>query len=455
MTAKTTRINLQETEIPTSWYNIQADLPSPAPPPRHPGTGEPLTPEMLEALFAKELIAQEVSAERYIEIPPAILDAYRIYRPTPLVRATRLEKALKTPAEIWFKNESVNPTGSHKLNSAIAQLYYNKVEGTKRIATETGAGQWGSALSLAGTLFEMPVRVYMVRCSYDQKPYRRILMETWGAEVFASPSNRTESGRKHEAEYPGSPGSLGVAISEAVEDTIKDPEMHYCLGSVLNHVILHQTIIGEEAKIQMERAGRVPDVVIGCVGGGSNYAGLAFPFLREKIAGRMNPRFIAVEPAACPTITRGRLAWDFGDTAQLTPLVKMHTLGHAFVPAAIHSGGLRYHGMAPLVSMVCDAGHIEAVSCLQRAVFEAAILFARSEGLVPAPETAHAVRIAIDEAIRCRESGQKKVILFNLSGHGGFDLSSYEKFLTGAMTDFELPDAEIARSLEKLPRQPE
>ncbi len=454
MTDVPRKIVLPDCEMPGSWYNLQADLPEPLPPPLHPGTGQPMPPEMLEVLFARELIAQEISSERWIAIPEEVQQIYHLWRPTPLVRAKRLEAALRTPAEIYYKNESVNPTGSHKLNTAVAQTYYNKLEGIKQMTTETGAGQWGSAMALAGAYFDMPVRVYMVKCSYEQKPYRRMLIETWGAEIFASPSNRTKSGRDHLSQNPDSPGSLGLAISEAVEEALADDSTHYCLGSVLNHVCLHQTVIGEEAQLQMAHIGRYPDVVIGCVGGGSNFAGLSFPYVRDKIREGRKTRIVAVEPAACPSITRGRLAYDHGDMACFTPLLYMHTLGHGFMPKDIHAGGLRYHGMAPLVSHISRLGLIEAVSCYQNPVFEAAVLFARTEGIVPAPETAHAVRAAIDEAVKCRETGEKKVILFNFSGHGAFDLVSYDKYHSGKLPDFELPDAELQEALKSLPKQP-
>ncbi len=447
---------LDETEIPKAYYNIAADLTArniPLPPPLHPATWQPLAPADLTALFPMGLIAQEASIEREIEIPEPVRDIYKLYRPTPLIRARRLEKMLDTPAHIYYKYEGASPAGSHKLNTAIAQAFFNKQENVKKLATETGAGQWGSALAMACNFFDMDCQVYMVKVSYQQKPYRRILMETYGARVTPSPSNETEAGRRILAEQPDSPGSLGIAISEAVEAAATSGgAIKYSLGSVLNHVLLHQTVIGLEAIKQMEQAGEGPDVVIGCVGGGSNFSGLAFPLLREKLAGRGATRFIAVEPTAAPTLTRGRYAYDFGDTAQLTPLVKMHTLGHTFVPAGIHAGGLRYHGMAPLVCVLYDAGYIEAVAYSQNPVFEAAVLFARAEGIVPAPESAHAIRAAVDHALEAKAQGQRRVILFNLSGHGHFDLTAYEQYLAGHLQDYEYPAHEIERALQCLPQ---
>lgn len=431
-----TKFILEEKDLPTAWYNIAADLPFPAQPPIHPATKEPLGPEALAPLFPMELIKQEVSTERYIEIPEEVREIYKLYRPTPLFRARRLEKALDTPARIYYKYEGVSPAGSHKPNTAIAQAYYNKQEGIKRLTTETGAGQWGSALALACQLFGIELTVYMVKVSYEQKPYRRSMMETWGAKVIPSPSSLTESGRKILENDPDSPGSLGIAISEAVEDAVKRDDTHYSLGSVLNHVLLHQTVIGEEAKKQMEMAGDYPDVVIGCCGGGSNFGGLSFPFLQDKFAGK-NVRAIAVEPKACPTLTAGEFRYDFGDTAELTPMLMMYTLGHEFVPAGIHAGGLRYHGDSPLVSLLYDRGAIEAVAVHQTAVFEAAVQFARSEGIIPAPESAHAIRTAVDEALQAKEAGEEKVILFGLSGHGNFDMSAYDAYLRGELVDYE------------------
>jgi tryptophan synthase beta chain len=436
-----TRFVLGEDAIPRAWYNLVADLPVAPAPVLHPGTGEPIGPGDLAPLFPMALILQEVSGEREIEIPEPVREAYRLYRPSPLVRARRLERELDTPAHIYFKYEGVSPAGSHKPNTAIAQAFYNAAEGTKRIATETGAGQWGSALAFAATLFGLESKIYMVRASYDQKPYRRILMETYGAEVVASPSPTTNYGRKVLAEHPDSPGSLGIAISEAVEDAATRDDTKYSLGSVLNHVLLHQTVVGEEAVEQMGMAGEDPDVIIACAGGGSNFAGLAFPFLGLTFRGGRRRRVVAVEPAAAPSMTRGRYAYDFGDTGKLTPLVKMHTLGSDFIPAPIHAGGLRYHGMAPLVSLLVDHGDVEARAVRQREAFDAALTFARTEGILPAPESSHAIRAAIDEALEAKEEGRRRVILFNLSGHGHFDLTAYEKYLRGELEDYEyVPD---------------
>ncbi|MGQ9494465.1 MAG: TrpB-like pyridoxal phosphate-dependent enzyme [Anaerolineae bacterium] len=446
------KLILDEAKLPEAWYNIIADLPVPLPPVLHPATLQPVGPDDLAPLFPMALIGQEVSTERYIPIPEEVRVVYRLWRPTPLVRARRLEEALDTPAHIYYKNESVSPPGSHKPNTAVAQAYYNKAEGVRRITTETGAGQWGSALAMACNFFGIECKVYMVKISYQQKPYRRSLMQLWGASVTPSPSPETEAGRRILAQNPDSLGSLGIAISEAVEVAANNADTKYSLGSVLNHVLLHQTVIGQEALVQMEMAGEEPDVVIGCVGGGSNFAGLAFPFLRRVLREGAKTRFVAVEPKACPSITRGVYAYDFGDTAETTPLIKMHTLGHSFVPAGIHAGGLRYHGMAPLVSALAEAGYIEAVAYHQNAVFEAAVQFARCEGIVPAPETAHAVRAAIDEALRCKESGESKVILFNFSGHGHFDLAAYDAYLSGSLQDYEYPESEVAQALAGLPR---
>ena len=429
-----TKITLPESEIPTHFYNIQADLPTPLPPPLHPGTKEPITPDMLAPIFPMGLIMQEVSQERMIEIPDEVRDIYRLYRPSPVFRARALEELLDTPARIYYKSEHVSPVGSHKLNTALVQAYMNKKEGVKRLATETGAGQWGSALACACKLMGLECMVYMVRVSYDQKPYRRIMMKTYGANVVASPSNLTEAGRSMLAESPNSPGSLGLAISEAVEDAVKRDDTKYALGSVLNHVLLHQTIIGQEALKQMEKAGDYPDMVIACHGGGSNFAGLAFPFLRDKLSGaRKNLRLIAVEPSACPTLTKGPREYDFGDVAGNTPLLMMHTLGHKFIPPPVHAGGLRYHGSAPLVSHVLAAKLIEAEAYAQGEVFESAIKFAQCEGTIPAPESAHAIHSVILHALKAREAGEKKVILFNLSGHGHFDLGAYDAYLSGTM----------------------
>jgi tryptophan synthase beta chain len=430
-----TKISLPESAIPTHYYNIAPDLPTPLPPPLHPGTKQPIGPEMLAPIFPMGLIMQEVSQEPKIEIPDEVRDLYRLYRPTPVFRARTLEEALDTPAKIYYKSEHVSPVGSHKLNTALAQAYFNKQEGVKRLATETGAGQWGSALACACRLMGLQCMVYMVRISYDQKPYRRIMMNTYGADVVASPSALTEAGRSILAEDPESPGSLGIAISEAIEDAFKRDDTKYSLGSVLNHVLLHQTIIGLEAKKQMEIAGDYPDIIIGCHGGGSNFAGLAFPFLRDKLKGdRKNLRAIAVEPLACPTLTAGKREYDFGDVAGTTPLMMMHTLGHRFIPPPVHAGGLRYHGSAPLVSHLLAHGAIEAEAYRQIEVFESAVKFAQCEGTIPAPESAHAIHSTIRHALAARESGEKKVILFNLSGHGHFDLTAYQSYLNQTMS---------------------
>lgn len=429
-----TKITLPESDIPTHFYNIAPDLPTPLPPPLHPGTREPIGPEALAPIFPMGLILQEVSQEPMIEIPTEVRDIYRLYRPSPIFRARAFEEFLQTPAKIYYKSEHVSPVGSHKLNTALMQAWMNKQEGVKRLATETGAGQWGSALACACRLMGMECMVYMVRVSYDAKPYRRIMMKTYGADVVASPSTLTNAGRAILAESPDSPGSLGIAISEAIEDAAGRDDTKYALGSVLNHVLLHQTIIGQEAKKQMELAGDYPDVIIGCHGGGSNFAGLAFPFLRDKLKnGRTNLRVIAAEPASCPSLTKGPREYDFGDTAGTTPLMMMHTLGHAFVPPPVHAGGLRYHGSAPLVSHLLAAGAIEAEAYEQREVFESAIAFARCEGTIPAPESSHAIHCAVRQALAAREAGEKKVILFNLSGHGNFDMAAYEAFLGGQM----------------------
>lgn len=431
----TTHFVLSQSDIPTHWYNILTDLPEPLPPPLHPATQQPIQPEDMLPIFPENLVMQEFSPERWVEIPEPVREIYALWRPTPLLRAVRLEKALQTPAHIYYKYEGVSPAGSHKPNTAVAQAYYNKVAGIKRLATETGAGQWGSALSLACRLFELECTVYMVKVSYHQKPYRKMMMETWGATVYASPSNNTEYGRKLLKEDPDCPGSLGIAISEAIEDTVRSKDTRYSLGSVLNHVCMHQTVIGLEAIKQMEMAGEEPDMVIGCVGGGSNFAGLAFPFVRKKITEGKKYRVVAVEPSACPSMTQGELRYDFGDTAMTTPLLWMYTLGHDFMPPKIHAGGLRYHGMAPTVSHLYKLGLIEAIAYPQTKVFEAAVTFARTEGIIPAPESAHAVRAAVDEALKARESGEKKVILFNLSGHGMLDLTAYEAYLSGSLQD--------------------
>src|SRR5437764_5620356 len=445
-----TKILLDEREMPKRWYNIQADLPFPGSPPLHPGTKQPIGPQDLAPLFPMELIKQEVSQERYIDIPSPVLDALRLWRPTPLMRAVRLERELNTTAKIYYKYEGVSPAGSHKPNTAVAQAFYNKAEGTKRLSTETGAGQWGSALAFASKLFGLECMIYMVRISFEQKPYRKSMMHVWGAEVVPSPSDRTAAGRRIRERDPESTGSLGIAISEAVEDAAGRDDTKYSLGSVLNHVLLHQTIIGQEAIAQMERAGAMPDLVVGCVGGGSNFSGLAFPFLRDRLAGRSKTRFLAVEPAACPTITRGKYTFDFGDTGEMTPLVQMHTLGHTFVPAGIHAGGLRYHGMAPLVSGLVEHGFIDAIAYPQRTVFDAAVQFARAEGIIPAPESAHAIRAVIDQAIGAKVAGSAPVILFNLSGHGMLDLGAYDSYFAGSLDDVVLADVEIERLVAAL-----
>lgn len=445
------KIYLSEKEMPRQWYNIQPDLPKPLPPPLHPVTAKPLGPQDLAPIFAMSLIEQEVSQQRWIDIPEEILSIYKIWRPTPLCRARRLEEALKTPARLYYKNESVSPPGSHKPNTAVAQAYYNKKEGVKRLTTETGAGQWGSALSFGCQLFGLECQVYMVKVSYHQKPYRRMLMEAWGASVTPSPSEQTEAGRKILAQNPDSPGSLGIAISEAVEDAVKREDTRYSLGSVLNHVILHQTIVGQETKVQLQKIGVEPDILIGCVGGGSNFAGFCFPFFPEKKQGK-NIRFIAVEPTACPTLTKGLYRYDYGDTARLAPMVKMYTLGHTFVPPGIHAGGLRYHGDAPLLCLLYDEGLVEAVAYPQNPVFEAAVLFARTEGIIPAPETAHAIKAAIDEALKCREQKEEKVIVFNFSGHGHFDLAAYDAFFSKKLEDYAYPEEKIKEALKDLPQ---
>ncbi|WIA24076.1 hypothetical protein OEZ85_013684 [Tetradesmus obliquus] len=448
---KGTKVLLEEDEIPTKWYNIIPDLPSPPPPPLHPKTLQPITGEDLAPLFPLGLIQQEVSTERYIDIPDEVREVFKLWRPTPLVRARRLEKALGTPARIYYKYEGTSPAGSHKPNTAVPQAYFNKVEGVKKLTTETGAGQWGSALAFATCLLDMECQVWQVRASYDAKPYRKTIMQTWGATLHPSPSPLTASGRAILEKDPTSPGSLGMAISEAVEVAAADPNARYALGSVLNHVLLHQTIIGEEALLQLAKIGEKPDVVVACTGGGSNFGGLTFPILREKMAGKMNPVIRAVEPAACPSLTKGKYCYDYGDTAGLTPLVKMHTLGHNFVPDPIHAGGLRYHGMAPLVSHIYELGLIEAISIPQKECFDAAIAFARTEGIVPAPEPTHALAAAVREALLCKETGESKCILTALCGHGHFDMASYEKYLSGEMQDLEYPEEKVAAALKDLP----
>jgi tryptophan synthase beta chain len=447
-----TKFVLDEDRIPRAWYNIAADLPVPPSPYLHPATLEPIGPGDLAPLFPMALILQEVSQDREIEIPEPVREAYTLFRPSPLYRAHRLEQALDTPAHIYYKYEGVSPAGSHKPNTALPQAFYNKEEGVARLATETGAGQWGSALSFAGSYFGLEVKVYMVRASYDQKPYRRILMETYGAEVVASPSPTTNYGRQVLAQTPDSPGSLGIAISEAVEDAATREDTKYSLGSVLGHVLLHQTVIGQEAIEQMGMAGEEPDVIIGCTGGGSNFAGLTFPFLGKKLREGSGPRIIAVEPEAAPSLTRGVYAYDFGDTAKMAPVAKMHTLGHDFIPEPIHAGGLRYHGMSPLVSLLKDHGDIEARSVHQRASFAAGVQFARAEGILPAPEPTHAIRVAIDEALDAKARGESRVILFNLCGHGHFDLGAYEQYLNGSLEDYEYPAEAVAEALERLPQ---
>ncbi len=445
------KILLDESEMPTQWYNVAADLPEPPPPPLHPGTHEPIGPDDLAPLFPMGIIEQEVSTERFIDIPGEVLDIYKLWRPSPLFRATRLERELDTPARIYYKYEGVSPSGSHKTNTSVPQAWYNHAEGVKRLTTETGAGQWGSALAFATAQYGMECEVWQVAASYRQKPYRRTMMEVWGAQVHPSPSDATDFGRKLLAEDPDHPGSLGIAISEAVEAAVQDPDTRYSLGSVLNHVLLHQTIIGEEALLQLAKVGETPDVLVGCTGGGSNFGGLAFPFLREKLAGRMSPTIRCVEPAACPTLTKGEYRYDFGDTAGMTPLVKMHTLGHDFVPEPIHAGGLRYHGMAPMVSHVYELGLAEALAIPQRECFTAALQFARTEGIVPAPEPTHAVAAAIREALACKESGEEKVIVTALCGHGHLDLAAYDAFMHGDMEDIELSEEAIAEAMAAVP----
>ena len=442
---------LDESQMPKVWYNLQADLPKALPPVLHPGTLKPVGPDDLTPLFPLELIRQEVSTEREIEIPGPVRDVYRQWRPTPLYRARRLERALSTPARIYYKYEGVSPAGSHKPNTAVAQAFYNQQAGVKRLSTETGAGQWGSSLAFAGALFGLEVQVFMVRVSYDQKPYRRALMETYGARCIPSPSSETQSGRAILAKAPDHPGSLGIAISEAVEVAAQRDDTKYALGSVLNHVLLHQTVIGQEAMAQLEMADDYPDVIVGCTGGGSNFAGIVFPFLGAQLRGGRKVKIIAVEPAACPSLTRGTYAYDFGDTAHLTPLTKMHTLGSTFTPPGFHAGGLRYHGMAPLVSHLKELGLIDAVAYQQTVVFDAGVQFARAEGILPAPEANHAVKGAIDEAIRCREEGVSRAILFNLCGHGHFDMQAYIDYFGGRLKDLDYDEAELAMALAGLP----
>ncbi len=445
-----TKILLDEHEIPTHWYNIIPDMPSPPAPPLGPD-GKPVQPEALAAIFPPAILEQEMSSERWIEIPGEVRNALRLWRPSPLFRAHRLEKELDTPARIYYKYEGVSPAGSHKPNSAIPQAYYNRQAGIRRLTTETGAGQWGSSLAFAGSMFGLEVCVYMVRISYEQKPARRSMMQSWGAEVLPSPTSRTQAGRSILEQHPDSPGSLGIAISEAVEEAATRDDTNYALGSVLNHVLLHQTIIGQEAKKQFEKAGDYPDVIFAPCGGGSNFSGVSFPFLADKAAGK-DIRCVAVEPKSCPTLTRGNYAYDFGDTAGLTPLMLQYTLGHDFVPPGIHAGGLRYHGDSALVSQLYHEGVIEAVAVPQVATFEAGIKFSRCEGIIPAPESNHAIRAAMDEALRCKESGESKTIFFNLSGHGHFDMSAYDRYLSGKLEDYEYPEEDITAALERLPQ---
>jgi tryptophan synthase beta chain len=451
--AERTKFTLDESRIPTQWYNIQADLPKPLPPVLHPGTGKPIGPQDLAPLFAMELIKQEVSTQRWIDIPDEVRDIYRLWRPTNLFRAYRLEKALDTPAKIFYKYEGTSPPGSHKPNTAVAQAYYNKKEGIKRITTETGAGQWGSALAFAGACFGVKIKVYMVAVSYRQKPYRRSMMQVWGAECVPSPSRDTKAGRDVLARDPDCPGSLGMAISEAVEDAATHDATHYSLGSVLNHVLLHQTVIGLEAKEQMEMAGVYPDIIVGCIGGGSNFAGMFLPFIRDKIDGtKPNLRIINVEPESCPTVTKGLYAYDFGDEAKLTPLLKMYTLGHGFVPPPVHAGGLRYHGMAPIICHLHRLGLVEARAVHQIATFKAGVTFARAEGIISAPETDHCIKVAIDEALKCKESGEAKTILIAHSGHGHVDMAAYDAYFSGKLEDYEYPEAKIKEALADLPK---
>ena len=450
-----TRFLLNESDLPKQWYNILADSPRPPAAVLNPQTLEPVTPEFMSVIFPMNLIMQEMSSERYIDIPEEIREIYKLWRPTPLIRARRLEKALGTPAHIYFKNESVSPSGSHKPNTAVAQAYYNKIAGVKAMTTETGAGQWGSALAMACNFFDLELQVYMVKVSYDLKPYRRILMNSFGAEVYASPTDTTDYGRSVLAENPDNPGSLGIAISEAVEVAAKSGgTKKYGLGSVLNHVMIHQSVIGEECLKQMDMAGEYPDVVIGCVGGGSNFAGIAYPFIRENLKDGQRTRLLAVEPDAVPSLTKGKYAFDYGDTAKMAPVMKMYTLGHGFVPPTIHAGGLRYHGMAPSLSALYDAGLVEATTVPQKATFEAALQFAQTEGILPAPESAHAIRAAIDEALDAKKKGEKRVILFNLSGHGHFDMASYQKYMAGELQDFSLPVDAINEAMAALPQVP-
>ena len=453
MSEKQYKYLLNESDLPTQWYNINADMPVPPTPVLHPNSKEPITPEFLNVLFPMSLIEQEMSTDRYIDIPEEVREIYKLWRPTPLIRARRLERALGTPAHIYYKNEGASISGSHKTNTAVAQAYYNKIDGTKSLTTETGAGQWGSALSIACNFFDMDLEVFMVKASYEQKPYRRIIMQSYDADIYPSPSSQTEYGRKYLEEHPYSPGSLGIAISEAVETAVKsNGAKKYSLGSVLNHVLLHQTVIGQECLKQMDMADEYPDVVIGCVGGGSNFGGCAFPFAHKNLTEGRNTRLVAVEPNATPTLTKGPYAFDYGDTAKMAPILKMFTLGHDFIPAPIHAGGLRYHGMAPQICMLYDAGLIEAVAVPQPETFSAGILFAKTEGIIPAPESAHAIRVAIDEALDAKEKGEKRVILFNLSGHGLLDLAAYDAYNQGKVVDdtLEVTHEEILARLPKV-----
>lgn len=446
------KFHLKESDLPQRWYNVNADMPVEPAPVLNPQTLEPVTPDFLAQIFPMNLIEQEMAVDRFIDIPEEIRDIYKLWRPTPLVRAYHLERALGTPAHIYFKNESVSPSGSHKPNTAVAQAYYNKQAGVKSLTTETGAGQWGSALSMAGQFFDLDVEVFMVKVSYQQKPYRRLMMETFGADVYASPTNHTEYGRQALERDPDTPGSLGMAISEAVETAVKSQgKKKYSLGSVLNHVLMHQTVIGEETLKQMDMADEYPDVVIGCVGGGSNFGGIAYPFLRENLRAGQRTRLVAVEPAATPTLTKGSYEFDYGDTARMAPVVKMYTLGHEFVPAPLHAGGLRYHGMSSSLSALYDQGLIEAVAVPQLETFEAALLFAQTEGIIPAPESAHAIRTAVDEALEAKEAGEERVIVFNLSGHGHFDLAAYQEYLAGDLENYQHPEEAIRQALKSLP----
>lgn len=450
---KQTKVYLEEREMPTNYYNIQADMPNPLQPSLHPGTGNPVGPDDLSPIFPMSLIMQEVSKERYIEIPEEVFDVYKTYRSTPIIRAYNLEKALNTPARIYYKYEGASPAGSHKLNTALPQAYYNKKEGIEKLCTETGAGQWGTALAFACNFFGLTCRIFMVKVSYNQKPYRKMMMQAYGANVFASPSELTKTGKDILSKDPNCPGSLGIAISEAVEEAVQDEKTKYALGSVLNHVVLHQSIIGEEAKLQMLKFDDYPDIVIGCHGGGSNFAGLAFPFVKDKIEGK-NIRAIAAEPASCPTLTKGIFAYDFGDVSKMTPLMPMYTLGHNFIPPSIHAGGLRYHGASPLVSQLLKDKLIEAQAFTQRDIFSAALMFSKTEGIIPAPESSHAIRCAINEAEKCKEEGTSKAILFNLSGHGFLDMSSYEKYFSNQLEDFDYPEENIKAALKELEKYP-